>query len=50
MNFQQPNRTIAELKEFIACRDYYVDLGYPRDIAEQYAWDCIYAARKGAKV
>lgn len=41
---------IAALTTRLADRDYYIDLGYPYEIAEQYSWDHYYASQRGANV
>lgn len=43
-------RTPAELKVFKSVVDYYMTMGYPRDFAEQYAWDTIFNDRKARKL
>lgn len=39
-------RTPTELKSFRAAKTAFLHQGYPEDIAEQYAWDILFSARR----
>lgn len=42
---QREDRIIFEHAE-----QYYLDLGYPGAVANQYAWDCYFASKRGVHV